>query len=275
MATKTDEQKKKEAAARMRRAREAKKQARETAAAAAPAAAGDEVKNGPETPSGAENATSVTADSPEAGQRVYTEEEVRKLLEEAEKKRAAETAQIVVKMSTPESERVAFLWQAPVADYNVLEIGENGRFGRVTGKTDTFWVPKSELSGVLTEAMRNYIRRRWLIVLSGVSDEEREILGCAYKDGELLSREAFRTMLDMGDELVRIFPGLCRPHKEMVAQRYYEAYLAQDPRVTRDRVLALNELSKKDYADAPQGDPNRAGLFARMIREMNRQDETA
>lgn len=267
MATKTAQQKKEEAAARMRKAREAKKRATD--------AVSDSSKKDQEMSSADGTATlhGAGSDSP-TSPRMYTEEEVRKLLEEVDKKRASEAAQIVVKMSTPESERVAFLWQAPVADYNVLEIGENGRFGRVTGKTDTFWVPKSELASILTEQIRSYIKRRWLIVLSGVSDEEREILGCAYKDGELLSREAFRKMLDMGDDIVDIFQGLCRPHKEMVAQRYYEAYLAQDSRVTRDRVLALNELSKKDYADAPQGDPNRAGLFARLIREMNRQDET-
>ena len=91
-----------------------------------------------------ETANDVQETKETASQRLFSEEEVKRLVAQEVAKREeamrAQIAPIVVKMNTPESERVLFLWQAPVADYNVLLIGENGIYGRVTGKTDTFWV---------------------------------------------------------------------------------------------------------------------------------------
>lgn len=227
-----------------------------------------------------ETANDVQETKETASQRLFREEEVKRLVAQEVAKREeamrAQIAPIVVKMNTPESERVLFLWQAPVADYNVLLIGENGIYGRVTGKTDTFWVPKAELSRVLTEQVRNFIKRRWLIVLSGLTEEEREALGCNYSEGEILPRAAFRKMLDMGEQLVDLFPGLCESHKRMVAQFLAEAYDAGDERVTRDLVVKLNKITKAATKDAGgEDDAGRRGMFAPLIEKMNAQDAKA
>lgn len=212
--------------------------------------------------------------------RMFSEDDVKRMIAQEVAKREeamrAQIAPIVVKMNTPESERVLFLWQAPVADYNVLLIGENGIYGRVTGKTDTFWVPKAELSRVLTEQVRNFIKRRWLIVLSGLTEEERDALGCNYAEGEILSRTAFRKLLDMGEQLPEIFPSLCESHKRMVVQFLAEAYDTGDERVTRDLVVKLNKITKDAVKDTMgEDDPGRRGMLAPLIEKMNAQDAKA
>ena len=163
-----------------------------------------------------------------------------------------------------DTEKVHFLWQAEVSDSNVVHFGDGGMYGRIVGKTGSFYVPKSDLSRVLTEVNRLHLKRRWLIIVSGLDDEERVALGVDYKEGELLDKRAFAKMVDLGDEILEIYPALCEGHKKMVAQRYAEAFHKNNPNVTRERVLALNAMSKE--AGSEKGD------FTPIIEMMNQRD---
>ena len=203
--------------------------------------------------------------------KTYTEDEVAELVrraaEDAVKKAMASVPQ---QSTTPniiqyvgDTEKVQFLWQAEVADDNVMLFGDGGMYGQVVGKSGTFFVPKSELSRVLTDVNRVYLKRRWLIVVSGLTDEEREALGVNYREGELLDKRAFAKLLELGDELLDIYPKLCEGHKKMVAQRYMEAYTNSSPYVTRERVMKLNAMSK---AGGGKGD------FTPILEKMNAQD---
>lgn len=147
--------------------------------------------------------------------------------------------QIIV--SADNSERVWFLWMADVADDNVTLIGEHGEYGRVVGKTGTFYVPKNDLSRILDNATRYYLEHRWMIVVSGLTDEEREALGVAYKEGELLDRNAFMRIAELGKELTDIFPALCDSHKDMVASRFHEAY-ESGKKLNRQQIIDLNKI---------------------------------
>jgi autonomous glycyl radical cofactor GrcA len=69
---------------------------------------------------------------------------------------------------------VALRWQSEVAEENVLALGPNGMYGTMTGKTGYASVPKSEWSKFLDESMKGFIRKRMLIVLSGLDEDERE-----------------------------------------------------------------------------------------------------
>ena len=71
-------------------------------------------------------------------------------------------------------------------------------------------------------------------------------------------------MVDLGDELLEIYPKLCDGHKKMVAQRWAEAYEEGNPNVTRERTVKLNEMSKA--AGSTRGD------FIGIIERMNAQD---
>lgn len=204
-------------------------------------------------------------------EKTYTEGEVaelvRKAAEDAVKKAMASVPQ---QSTTPniiqyvgDTEKVQFLWQAEVADDNVVLFGDGGMYGQVVGKSGTFFVPKSELSRVLTDVNRVYLKRRWLIVVSGLTDEEREALGVNYREGEILDKRAFAKMVELGDELLGIYPRLCEGHKRMVAQRYMEAYTNNSPYVTRERVMKLNAMSREGGGK---------GDFAPILEKMNAQD---
>lgn len=152
---------------------------------------------------------------------------------------SAHPQQIVV--TTDNSERVWFLWLADVAEDNQILIGENGQFGRIVGKSGTFYVPKNDISRVMDSAIRYYLANRWLIITSGLTEEEREALGVNYKEGEILDEKAFRRMTEMGRDLLEIFPTLCDSHKEMVASRYHEDYM-NNKKVDRNMVVELNRI---------------------------------
>ena len=160
-------------------------------------------------------------------------------LKELMAQQAQQPQQIVVTQDN--SERVWFRWMADVSNDNTLYIGENGQYGRIVGKTGSTYVPKNELSRVLDSAFRYYLEHRWLIVLSGLNEEEREALGVNYKKGELLDEVAFRKLAELGDELLEIYPALCEPHKEMVASGLHEAY-EEGKRIDRQLVVELNKI---------------------------------
>ena len=182
-------------------------------------------------------------------------------VQEVEKKHAEEEKTQIVRMSTSK-ERVTFLFLAPVADYNVTSFGDNGIYGKITGPIGTFFVPKDELSRVLTEGVRWMLDERWLIPMDGLTEEEMDALNCNYTPGEVLTREQFRNVLKMGDEEIKdVFKGLCPQHKIIVAQKFLDAWNAKDERVREELVKQLNELSKKPGEKKP-------GLFAKIIREM-------
>ena len=71
-----------------------------------------------------------------------------------------------------DAEKVSFLWQAEVADDNVVVFGDGGMYGRIVGKTGTFSVPKSDLSRLLDGMNRFFLDKRWLIALDGLTEEE-------------------------------------------------------------------------------------------------------
>jgi len=216
-----------------------------------------------------------TKESPaekETEAQAFTKSDVEKMIADALAKQAEAFQHTQVIRVQADVERVLFLWQAPVADYNVIEFGDNGMYGRITGQVGRFYVPKPELARVLTQANRDHIDRRWLIVLDGLTDDEREAMNCKYKDGEILDKGAFAKLVAIGDDILALYPKLCDSHKLIVAQRYLEAFENGSKYVTRERVLKLNDMSKKDNAKLPEGNPLKRGAFASIIDKMNEQD---
>lgn len=159
--------------------------------------------------------------------KLYTAEEVAEIAKqaaaEAVAKAMAEVKPQVVQVMA-DTEKVTLRWCAPVADDNLAVFGPNGMYGTVTGKNGTVMVPKSEWSRFYDETARRLIERRWLVVLSGMTDDERAVYHCAYRKGEVLDEKAFRCAVTMGDKLLDIFDDLCTEHQEMVAKAYYDAW---------------------------------------------------
>ncbi len=198
-------------------------------------------------------------------------ESLKILVKQLQDQLAAQRPQVVQVMA--DTEKVTMRFQAEVADDNLTVFGPEGMYGQVTGKSGTIAVPKSEWSRFYNESVRNMISRRWLIVLSGMDEQEREVYGCNYKAGETLDETAFHKLLDLGRDLIAIFPALCDEHKEMVASRFLTAWNEGDERaMDRDLIVALNEMSKDAYKNADKNDPRKKGLFWPIIEGMNEKD---
>lgn len=190
-------------------------------------------------------------------------EALKSLVKQLQDQLAAQKPHVVQVMA--DTEKVVLRFQAEVADDNVAAFGPEGMYGQVTGKTGTITVPKSEWSRFYNESVRNMIYRRWLIVLSGMDEQERELYGCNYKPGEILDELAFHKLLDLGRDLIAVFPALCDTHKEMVASRFLTAWMDGDSRaMDRDLIVALNELSKDDT--------HKKGMFQPIIEGLNARD---
>jgi hypothetical protein len=201
----------------------------------------------------------------------YTAEQVQQMMQEAAAKAVAEALKNIPQQAAPQivqvstsAEQVHFLWMAPVADDNVVQFGDGGMYGNIVGKTGSFYVPKPDLSRILTEMNRRFMAQRWLLVVSGLTDEEREALGVDYKPGEVLDKRAFAKLVELGDELLNIYPALCEGHKVMAAQMYADAYRQGSRYVTRERTVKLNALSKRKGHEK--------GDFIAIIEDMNEKD---
>lgn len=209
----------------------------------------------------------------------YTAEQVAEMVREASEKAAAaavaeamknipQQPQVVQVMA--DTEKVVLRWMAPVADDNVAVFGANGMYGQVTGKNGTVIVPKGEWSRFYDETMRRFIDRRWLVVLSGMTDDERALYHCDYRKGEVMDEKGFANIFRMGEELLPYFDALCTEHQEMVARSFCEA--AEKGELDSDwrpLVKNLNVMNKKRYKDAPENDIRRKGMFRPVLDALN------
>lgn len=188
--------------------------------------------------------------------------QLREQMEEMRRQFAELSKPQIVQVQTEQEKKIHFLFQAEVADNNVIEWGRGGIYGKTEGKTGEFYVPKSELSQILDSTTRNFLKWRWLIVLDGLDEHERVALGVDYKEGEILDRTAFAKMVEQGTKLLEIFPKLCDGHKIMVAKRCLEAYEAGDKTITRELITALNDMSRCERN-------GNSGDFLPIIEKMN------
>ena len=208
-----------------------------------------------------------------APERMYTAAEVQDIAAKAAAEAVAKAMagvkpQVVQVMA--DTEKVTLRWCAPVADDNLAVFGPNGMYGTVTGKNGTVMVPKSEWSRFYDETARRLIERRWLVVLSGMTDAERAVYHCAYRKGEVLDETAFRCAVTMGDKLLDIFDDLCTEHQEMVAKAYYDAWERGEVSAdSRELLKQLNTKNKARYAEGPKEDPRRKGMFRPVLDALN------
>jgi hypothetical protein len=213
--------------------------------------------------------------------KTFSEEQVKAMIAEALQAqneafaRQMDATKPQVIQVAPETEKVVMRFQAEVADDNEAVFGEGGYFGKIVGKRGILTIPKTEfVSRFRDMTVQWMLENRWLIVLSGLTEDERELYGVNYKPGEVLDDKAFTKMLDMTDEeLLEIFPGLCPQHREMVAKRLATDYFKNGPRPGhyRDFITTLNNISKKDYMGLPDNDPRRKGAFAPILEDLNSQ----
>lgn len=222
--------------------------------------------------------TETAQETVEEPKKTFTADEVNKLianaLDEYIKSHPAEQPK-VVQVST-EKEMVRLLFMDDCSDDNELRLGANAKFGTITGPIAYLSVPKEAFLGEFRDNLvQMLLASRKLIVLDGLTDEEREMHGVKYADGEVMDERLFRSILDHIEELPNIYKKLCPSMKQIVATRFQTGFDAGDPRVLRNRdvIVKLNKISKKDFADAPAEDPRKNGLFINIVQGLNKNDE--
>ena len=135
------------------------------------------------------------------------------------------------------------------------------KWGSITYAGGIIDVPKKEfMQGIGIPVNNALLRNRKIIVLGGLTKEEKVRFGVDYKEEELLSSEMFFSLLNYSkDEICKIFDRLCEEHKRTVAKLYITAYFEQhDNRVNPETVKALNKLSKSVDKD---------GLFTPILED--------
>ena len=207
--------------------------------------------------------------------KTFTQDEVQDMIAQAVADALARVQTNVVQVST-EKPLVKMLFIDDCSDDNVITFGINGKYGTVTGPVGYLNVAKDEWLGEFRDNQQQMLlKERKLIVLDGLTDEERAMHGLDYKPGEYLDEKMFRNLFDHMDELPEIFKKLCPSVRAIVAARLQNGYDANDPRImgNRDIIVKLNKISKKDYADAPDGDPRKDGLLSNIVRGINKSEE--
>lgn len=148
-----------------------------------------------------------------------------------------------------EEPMVKMLYLDSAIPNNEIPIG-GGRV--ITGSGRRFSVKLSDFEGTfLTPLVMKLLKARKFIVLDGLTKEQREQYGVDYRKGEVLLNEGLFSWFFTAPvpEVKAAFKDLCFEHREMVAARFLDAFENGDNRLTRDRIEALNEISKKDYED--------------------------
>lgn len=220
----------------------------------------------------AEKAAEAPAKAPESG--TFTLEQVQKMIEEALAKRDAEAKKAEGLTAASTDGVVTMFFQAEVNDANEIHLGHGGKFGTITGKHATITIPKRDFIGEFRDTTVQYLlKNRNLIVTDGLTDAERRIYGVDYQKGEYLEPEVYQRLIDMGDKVLEIFDGLSVTWHEMIASKFAEAYENKTLKCSRECLVKLNKISKKDYKDLPKGDERKKGGFYGIIHQMNAADE--
>lgn len=154
---------------------------------------------------------------------------------------------------------VTVLFIGAMARGTTVALGRLGQINRAGGTLD---IPKKDfLQGLGIPVVDALLAKRQLIVIDGLTDEERERFNLQYTEGELLSQRAFHKLFDFKkEEICEIFDKLCEEHKRIVAKMFLTEYFENDSnKIDTATVRALNKLSKSVYKD---------GLFTPILEKM-------
>ena len=212
----------------------------------------------------------------EAGEYVtagYTEDQVQKMIAKA-------VAEALAAQPKPEAaapaipaanEVVTMRFFDEVNDRNVVYLGKDGKYGQIIGKRWTGQIPKLAFIGDFrTPQIQRLLADRNLIVLDGLTEEERRLYGVEYAEGEFIDEKLYGCLTRMGeDELLATYKALCPEWRRMIAIRFADAFEDKTLKVTRDALLALNKISRKDNKDLPKDDVRRKGAFWPIIQKLN------
>lgn len=154
---------------------------------------------------------------------------------------ANSTPQIV--QVAPAENPVVLLFLGGIMPGSTVALGELGNIYRDGG---TLTVSKENFFSKLNGTAEYMLRTRQLIVVSGLTDEERERYGVLYNEKELLNEKTYGRLLSYTpDEVKTIYSALCPEHKAIAAKAFRTALDNQDGRVTEAKLKLLAKADKE------------------------------
>lgn len=193
-------------------------------------------------------------------EKTFTESDVNKMVQEAVAAAMASVKQAQPQFIVQEKKEddVTLLYMGCVADGAKVYLGN--AIGEINGRGGMLTVPKRLFLQNLNDVVLRRLRDRRLVVIDGLTDNERERYGLNYSDGELVSQDIYYKLFTLDDMTVcDIFDKVCYRHKQLIATLYYDEYLNGGKRVTQPLIQRLNELSKK---------VEKEGMFRSMLKDM-------
>lgn len=176
-----------------------------------------------------------------AAEKTYTKAELDAMIAAAVQQAIANYAPAPLPAQTAGDSVVTVLFIAEVSKENQLELPGYGAMR----PNSYLEIPKKEFGGkFMSPLARLLIDKRHILVVDGLTKDERIRWNCDYKDGEVLSERVFDHMLDYDTaQLCDIVSHLCDEHKRFVCRRITQARVDHDNRLSLDRVKAVNALT--------------------------------
>ena len=185
----------------------------------------------------------------------FTMEQVQAMVAKAVAEAMAQKSTIVA------TEYVTLMFVGAIADKTVVFLGS--KLGTITRNGGTVDIPKRDFLQNIDYKIQTMLDERKLIVVSGLTEEERKRYGVEYGNGEILADPMREKILNMDENtLINLFKGLCPSHKQYVASVYIDAYDRKDNRIRPTTVKALNNISKEVDKD---------GMFKTILEAMGKE----
>lgn len=192
-------------------------------------------------------------------EKTYTQSEVEAIVAAAIAKLQKEAT-----ATKTNEEYVTLVYMGVVAENSTILLGtENNRgLGEIQGRGGIRTVRKSDFVEKMNPQIAKRLKDRRLVVVSGLSDEEREEYGVKYEEGELLSRDIYRKLFNLTDDkILEIFKSACYQHKKIIATLFIDEYVKGNNKINQGLVEKLNDVSKS-------ADPD--GMFTPILKDMYR-----
>ena len=203
-----------------------------------------------------------------ASKKQYSSEEIANVLNTPEAQAAvqkmiaemlAKQPQPVMQVNYQKEEMVTLLYMGAVAEGTMVTLWEGFE---IQGRGGTRDIPKKEFLQHLSQGVIKRLKDRRLIVVDGLSDDERERYGVKYTDNELASVDIYYKLLSYDeDKIINIFKNVCDSHKTIIASLFKTAYMAHDNRINQPLIERLNKASKAVDAN---------GMFSDILKDMAR-----
>lgn len=181
-------------------------------------------------------------EEPKEAKKEYTDAEIEAIVAAAV---AKAMAKVPAKTETPASDGVVtLLFVGGIAPGTVVALEGLGKIPR---DGNFLTVPKKDFFTNLSASTDRLLQKRKLIVVDGLTDDERERYGVLYKEGELLSADMYQKLLTFpADKLGAIYRGLCKEHREIVRRVFNTAYLDKSGNVSIAKLKAMIRIDREN-----------------------------